>query len=452
MQARSLCYNTRYGRRCAVLQRQPRLRLLLLRAGVRRAGARGPPRVGPDLGVPLRPRASCPWPCSASSTARTSGSRCSRSLRARDGSSGARSSLIEVIRLGTLVASFSPAAELRHAAASRRGVAAACEPVQTLGHGRCCGCCRRFRRLALPARHPRVLRGRRRPGPLQPRDSGRAAGGLGPAARAPRLPRAGDEPVRRLAAVGRPGVCGLRRHRPDLRQAQPRLPVADDQLRRCSCARSASRSNWCARSRRPGSPSTSARRCGRSRPKGASGWRAPTRRASRRRPPRWTRSSGGPNEVEALNAELRGIAGELAALVDMSRILSSTFDFEARWRAMRSDRSSTASSGPAARWSSCAGPTAVTSCCGRTAGRRRRCRVMPATGHRTVRARRRGVGTGGAGMDGQVVVLDPRALDEAKAIPLTRRAAREQGPDFGSIGAVVGRTRKNRWGRMSCGC
>jgi signal transduction histidine kinase len=32
------------------------------------------------------------------------------------------------------------------------------------------------------------------------------------------------------------------------------------------------------------------------------------------------------NEVEALNTELRAIAGELASLVDMSRILSSTFD------------------------------------------------------------------------------------------------------------------------------
>ena len=58
---------------------------------------------------------------------------------------------------------------------------------------------------------------------------------------------------------------------------------------------------------------------------GGFGWRAPTRRASRRRPPRWRPNSAAPGGGGA-QRPTGGTARELSALVEMSRILTSTMD------------------------------------------------------------------------------------------------------------------------------
>ena len=92
------------------------------------------------------------------------------------------------------------------------------------------------------------------------------------------------------------GCVGFLHLRPGagLHTAQPRLPLADDQHGVSSCARSASRCSFCAGWRPSPSPSPWAARCGRSSRRGGFDWRAPTRRASRRRPPPWKPNNAAP--------------------------------------------------------------------------------------------------------------------------------------------------------------
>jgi signal transduction histidine kinase len=138
------------------------------------------------------------------------------------------------------------------------------------------------------------------------------------------------------------------------------------------------------------------------------------------------------DEVEALNAELRAIAGELASLVDMSRILSSTFDLKQM-------------AGEALRHMVHSFPRA---CCAVVFLRRpdggyellrayRRPEapmpvVMPPVTELCVRAGETGAPVG-ARLDGHVVVLGPESFNEARAFRSFGAPLKSKDRTFGSL-------------------
>lgn len=138
------------------------------------------------------------------------------------------------------------------------------------------------------------------------------------------------------------------------------------------------------------------------------------------------------NEVDALNTELRAIAGELASLVDMSRILSSTFDLKPM-------------AGEALRHMVRSFPRA---CCAVVFLRR------PDGGYELLRAYRRPEapmpvvpppvtelcvragevgGPVGARLDGQVIVLGPESFNEARGYRSFGAPLKSKDRTFGSL-------------------